>query len=239
MALVMVVATTVDAYALPHQAMRPQGSLCTGRCAALSMRRRPAQSVAVERRCASPLMQQRPVEKLAIELGPEGEPKGTASISLRPLLPNSEFVTLDLGLPLGMIIEVVDDGSGSVAGQWYQKTRVVVTDALPGYSSYGNVQKGDLLRALTAYRTVLVAPDGFSAWKQMTSYTPVGEPELRRLVFKTEGASYDDIRDAIQSHREGNMIATLIIERSLDSPEEGESESPSAVADAATESGDT
>ena len=66
-------------------------------------------------------------------------------------MPNSEFLTLDLGLPLGMLIEVEDAGGGSAAGMWYQKTRVMVTDALPGYSSYRNVQKGDILRAVTAY----------------------------------------------------------------------------------------
>ena len=114
-------------------------------------------------------------------------------------------------MPLGMLIEVVDDGAPS--GQWYQKTRVVVTDALPGYSAYSMVQKHDLLRAVTAYRTVIVAPEGFSAWRQLTSYTPVGEPALRRLIFRCEGASYDDVREAIQSHREGNGIATLVIER--------------------------
>merc|ERR1712070_1280377 len=93
------------------------------------------------------------------------------------------------------------EGGGSIAGQWYQKTNVIITDALPGYSAYGNVQKGDVLRALTAYRTVIVAPDGFNVWKQLTSYNPVGSPELRRLIFRTDGASYNDVRDAIQSHR--------------------------------------
>ena len=116
-----------------------------------------------------------------------------------------------------MLIEVFDDGAGSIAGNWYQKTRVEITDALPGYSAYNTVQKGDLLRAVTAYRTVIVAPEGFSAWRQLTSYTPVGDPELRRLIFKCEGASYDDVREAIASHREGNSIATLVIERPRES----------------------
>ena len=65
---------------------------------------------------------------------------------------------------------------------------------------------------------MLVNPDegGFSVWKQMTSYTPVGEPALRRLLYKCDSATYDDIREAIASHREGNNICTLVLERSLD-----------------------
>lgn len=43
----------------------------------------------------------------------------------------------------------------------------MITDALPGYSSFNNVKKGDLLRAITAYRTVLVNEGGYSAWKQV------------------------------------------------------------------------
>ncbi len=44
-------------------------------------------------------------------------------------------------------------------------------------------------------------------------HAAVGKPMLKRLVCKCEGATYDDICEAIQSHREGNSIATLIIER--------------------------
>ena len=101
-------------------------------------------------------MQQRPIENLKVDLGADGEPKGMAPLQLRPMMPNSEFITLDLGLPLGMLIEVEDAGGGSAAGMWYQKTRVMVTDALPGYSSYRNVQKGDILRAVTAYARRLI-----------------------------------------------------------------------------------
>ncbi|KAL3920401.1 MAG: hypothetical protein SGPRY_005266, partial [Prymnesium sp.] len=155
--------------------------------------------------------------------------RAQVTLKLAPLLEDSEFLQLELGLPLGMVIEVQDDGGGSIAGPSCsrrsradaKKTRVVITDALPGYSSFNNVKKGDLLRAITAYRTVLVNEGGYSAWKQvfaaelcLTSYTPVGEPMLKRLVFRCEGASYNDIKDAIQSHREGNSIATLIVERS-------------------------
>mmetsp|Transcript_2625 Transcript_2625/g.5544 ORF Transcript_2625/g.5544 Transcript_2625/m.5544 type:complete len:231 (+) Transcript_2625:396-1088(+) len=151
-----------------------------------------------------------------IDLGDDGEPKGRTPIKFTPVLPRSEIFQVDLRLPLGMLIEVEEDGSGSVAGMWYQKTRVVVADALPGFSAHGNVKKGDILRAVTAYRTVIVAPEGFSVWKQLTSYSPVGSPELRRLIFRCEGAEYGDVRDAIQSHREGNSIVTVVIERPID-----------------------
>lgn len=159
----------------------------------------------------------RPLEQIEVDLGPEGDPKGLTSIKLDPLLKRSKFLVVQLGLPLGMLIEVEDDGAGSAAGNWYQKTRVVITDALPGYSAHGTVQKGDLLRAMTAYRVVKAqAEGGFSAWKQVTSGTPVGEPVLRRLVYKCEGATYEQVREAIASHNEGNRIATLVIERPLD-----------------------
>ena len=58
-----------------------------------------------------------------------------------------------------MLIEVEDaEGGGSIAGQWYQKTNVIITDALPGYSAYGNVQKGDVssLRPIFAHLCVCV-----------------------------------------------------------------------------------
>jgi len=48
------------------------------------------------------------------------------------------------------------------------------------------------------------------------SYTPQGKPTLKRLVFRTEDASYRDVRDAISSHRKedgGNGYVTLVLER--------------------------
>lgn len=84
----------------------------------------------------------RPAISLDIDLGPDGEPRGVSRINFNPLLPESEIFSLQLGLPLGMLIEVLEDGGGSVAGSWYQKTRVVVQDALPGYSAYRIVRKG-------------------------------------------------------------------------------------------------
>jgi hypothetical protein len=187
----------------------------------------------------------RPVVRLDIDLGPSGEPKGVSTINFTPLLPDSDIFVLQLGLPLGMLIEVVEAGGGSIAGNWFQNTRVLVQDALPGYSACRSVQKGDLLRAVSAYRSVVVAPQGFSAWRQLTSYKPVGEVQLRRLIFKTEGASYDDVRDAIKSHNEGNRIATLVIERARkpSTPEQALGEASRADVGAAdagpsTDSGD-
>ena len=49
---------------------------------------------------AAPIMQQRDIQTLTINLGPDGEPKGNAKIQLRPLLPESEFIELNLG-PIG------------------------------------------------------------------------------------------------------------------------------------------
>lgn len=175
--------------------------------------------------------QRRPVVRLDVDLGPSGEPKGVSTINFSPLLPDSDIFVMQLGLPLGMLIEVVEDGGGSIAGNWFRNTRVVVQDALPGYSACRSVQKGDLLRAVSAYRTVVVAPQGFSAWRQLTSYTPVGEVQLRRLIFKTEGASYDDVRDAIKSHNEGDRIATLVIERARKPPTPEQAEGKAARAD--------
>ena len=52
----------------------------------------------------------------------------------------------------------------------------------------------------------------------MISYTPVGKMQTKRLIFRTEGATYADVRDAIASHRPdegGNGIVTLLLERAV------------------------
>ena len=85
--------------------------------------------------------------------------------------------------------------------------------ALPGYGAYPTVQPGDILRAVSAYKEVIT---GAPMWRQMMSYTPVGTPQLKRLLFRCDDASYYDVRNAIASHRAGdggNGIATLVIER--------------------------
>jgi hypothetical protein len=82
---------------------------------------------------------------------------------------------------------------------------------IPACSSLASAQ----VRAVTAYREVV---SGAPMWQQVISYTPVGEIRTKRLIFRTEGATYADVRDAISSHRTeegGNGIATLVIERAL------------------------
>ena len=173
------------------------------------------------RHCMPRMLAGRAPVPIEIDLGPEGEPVGKTTLKVTPKLPNSELLCMDLGLPLGLMISVVEDGSGSVAGMWYQKTRVVVDDTLPGYSAHGAARKGDLLRAVTGYRSVVLNPEGFQAFKQVASGTPVGagnpqNVKLRRIVYKCDSATYDNVREAISSHNEGNRIATLVLERSLD-----------------------
>lgn len=142
-------------------------------------------------------------DKLAVEvdLGAEGEPKGVSRLSFVPTMARSRLVVVDLRVPLGMLIEERDDG------------RIEVTGALPGYSAIKEVRQGDVLRAVTGYRMVMA---GAPMWKQVISYTPQGKLTLKRLVYRTEGASYNDVREAISSHRlddGGNGVVTLVLER--------------------------
>lgn len=80
---------------------------------------------------------------VTVDLGPTGEPKGAQRLTFKPLLPRSVFVQLELRVPLGLVIEETEAGT------------IVVTGALPGYASAGQVEVGDQLRALTAYREVI------------------------------------------------------------------------------------
>ena len=150
-----------------------------------------------------------PNSKVAIEvdLGADGEPKGRSRLVFAPHRDRTTFVLLNLRVPLGMVIEETDEGL------------IEITGALPGteYSAYDEVQPGDLVRAVTAYRDVV---GDAAMWQQVFSYTPVGKTTRKRLIFRTEGARYADVRDAIASHRsdEGVLLGevTLIIERQLD-----------------------
>ena len=63
------------------------------------------------------------------------------------------------------------------------------------------MQPGDILRAVSAYKEVIT---GAPMWRQMMSYTPVGTPQLKRLLFRCDDASYYDVRNAIASHRAGD-----------------------------------
>jgi hypothetical protein len=146
---------------------------------------------------------------IGVDLGDEGEPRGVSRLLFRPILPRSDLIQLRLRVPLGLLIEE----SGDIIG---------VTGCLPGdtYSALGQVMEGDLIRAVTSYRDVVT---GAPMWRQMTSYTPVGTVQRKRLIFKTEGATYADVRDAIASHRAdagGDGCVLLVIERRVenDSP---------------------
>eukprot|EP00966_Prymnesium_polylepis_P328732 7384506-Prymnesium_polylepis.1 len=125
-------------------------------------------------------------------------------LNIKPLLPRSNLITLQLRVPLGLLIEEAEDGT------------ILVTGALPGYSALGQVEEGDLVRALTAYAEVVT---GAPMWQQVTSGTPMGTRALKRLAFTTEGATYADVRGAIQSHRTdegGDGIVTLLVERAVE-----------------------
>ena len=141
---------------------------------------------------------------LSVDLGADGEPAGVSRLIFTPRLPRSEFLELNLRVPLGMVIEETEAGD------------IVVEGTLPGYGANGQVEPGDLVRALTAYRQVV---SGAPMWQQVISYTPVGEIKTKRLIFRTEGATYADVRDAIASHRQeegGNGMVTLVVERARD-----------------------
>jgi len=146
-----------------------------------------------------PPIASQPKVAINVDLGPDGEPKGVSRLLFKPLLPRSELIVVNLSMPLGMLIEERD-------------STIVVTGALPGYGATGQVQEGDLLRAVTAYASV--AGDA-PMWQQVTSGTPIGDVARRRLIFKTEEATYANVRDAIASHRtdDGDDKVTLVLER--------------------------
>ena len=136
-----------------------------------------------------------------VDLGDDGEPPGICRLLFKPLLPRSELLQLQLRVPLGLLIE---ESSAST---------IVVTGALPEFSAISQVEPGDLVRGITAYREVI---SGAPMWQQVTSGTPMGTRQLKRLVFRCdEGAGYGDVRDAIASHREGNGVVTLLVERAV------------------------
>ena len=140
---------------------------------------------------------------LSVDLGKDGEPAGVSRLLFTPKLERSDLLVLNLRVPLGLVIEETDEGE------------IVCNGALPGYGANGQVEVGDLIRAVTAYREIVA---GAPMWQQMMSYTPVGELQRKRLVFRTEGATYADVAESIASHRiedGGDGIVTLVIERAL------------------------
>ena len=56
-------------------------------------------------------------------------------------------------------------------------------------------------------------------WQQVTSGTPLGDVSLKRLLFRTDDATYTDVRNAIASQRGsegGNDMVTLVLERAVE-----------------------
>lgn len=127
------------------------------------------------------------VDKVCVEvdLGDDGEPKGLTRLFFRRLLPRSELLQLQLRVPLGLLIEENEETG-----------HIVVTGALPGYGALGQVEVGDVIRALSCYAEVV---SGAPMWQQVTSGTPMGTRALKRLAFTTEGATFSDVRAAIAS----------------------------------------
>ena len=104
-----------------------------------------------------------------VDLGANGEPKGDQRLFFKPLLMRSEFVLLELRVPLGLLIEeqqVASGGPASAGSAGGGEGTIQVTGALPGYSAFNQVEVGDLLRAVTAYAAV--AGDA-PMWQQVTS----------------------------------------------------------------------
>ena len=111
-----------------------------------------------------------------VDLGANGEPKGEQRLFFKPLLPRSEFVLLELRVPLGLLIEEQQLTSGGstpaeaaalgVGAAGGGAGTIQVTGALPGYSAFNKVEKGDLLRAVTVYAAV--AGSG-PMWQQVAS----------------------------------------------------------------------
>ena len=74
---------------------------------------------------------------IEVDLGKDGEPAGVSRLNFIPQLDRSDFLLLNLRVPLGMLIEETDDGA------------ILVTGAMPGYSSDGAVESGDVCAAVS------------------------------------------------------------------------------------------
>jgi hypothetical protein len=92
-----------------------------------------------------------------VDLGANGEPKGVTRLFFKPFMPRSDLFQLQLRVPLGLVIEE-DEANG----------HIVVRGALPGYSSMGQAEPGDLIRGLTCYAVVVA---GAPMWQQVLRST--------------------------------------------------------------------
>ena len=142
-----------------------------------------------------------------VDLGANGEPKGEQRLFFKPLLPRSEFVLLELRVPLGLLIEeqqlsspqqllldeLASGGSAPAGAAGGGAGTILVTGALPGYSAFNQVEKGDLLRAVTAYAAV--AGDA-PMWQQVASALRANlnsgpNPSPRPIINPNPGPSPD------------------------------------------------
>ena len=106
-----------------------------------------------------------------IDLGTDGEPKGVSRIYLKPLLPRSEFLLLELRVPLGLLIEESEGVDGA-------PSTIQVTGALPEFSAIKQVEVGDLVRAVSGYS--MVAGDA-PMWPPLRAVASNRWPGLRVL----------------------------------------------------------
>ena len=147
-----------------------------------------------------------------VDLGPNGEPKGEQRLFFKPLLPRSEFVQLDLRVPLGLVIEerqlsspqqqLIDElaagGSGGPtpagAAAGGSVGTIEVTGALPGYSAFEKVEQGDLLRAVTAYAAVA----GDAPMWQQALYLPISP--LSPLICPVPAPMWQQAASPLRDH---------------------------------------
>ena len=149
------------------------------------------------------------VRKVDVDLGPNGEPKGEQRLFFKPLLPRSEFVQLDLRVPLGLVIEerqlsspqqqLIDElaaggpaPAGGAAGG--SVGTIEVTGALPGYSAFEKVEQGDLLRAVTAYAAVA----GDAPMWQQALYLPISP--LSPLICPVPAPMWQQAASPLRDH---------------------------------------
>ena len=113
-----------------------------------------------------------------------------------------------LELPLGIVLEEGDDG------------RVVVVELAPdGNGARAGVREGDLLRACSAVRTVLINEPG--AGFLNTAFPEASKQPKRRVVLAPcDKQPFDDVMDAVLSNREApELPAVLLFERYIDERE--------------------
>ena len=70
---------------------------------------------------------------LSVDLGADGEPSGVSRLIFKPRLARSEFLLLNLSVPLGLRITETDDGD------------ILIEGALPGYGADKHVEPGDFV----------------------------------------------------------------------------------------------